>query len=111
MFTATVTASGTSSVWEQTIDKYSFIPNREEYTWDIQQDAYDANRNKLEDTVYVIFNTPPYSVKNEAIFTYGVINPLIKFESMQPIRDNEPNFYLSAFGFTQWLNPNARIRT
>ena len=111
VFTNTVTVSGSTSVWEKAVDKYSFINGRAEYTWDIWQDRYDANQNKLEDSVYVVYNTPPFTTSAECMFTFGTVNPLIDFYAMQPIRDNEPNFYTSAFGYQQWLNENSRIRT
>jgi hypothetical protein len=108
--TVTVQTTGTTNVWEIAVDKYSFIPYRLEYTFDIYQDEYDSNGTKIEDSVYVVFNTPPFHASNITTFTFGTANPLTKFESMQPVRDTQQDFYVSTFGFDQWLNPNTRIR-
>lgn len=110
VFTATVTASGGTSVWEQTVDKYSFISDEEEYAFDIYQDEVDSDLNPIEDAVYIVFNTPPFTTSNNCIFTYGTINPLVDFEQMQPVRDNQTGFQRSLFGFEQWKKANARIR-
>jgi len=110
VFTCTVNSSGSTDVWEQAVDKYTFITDRDEISFDIFQDCVDTNLNAIEDSVYVIFNTPPFVSTNTAIFTFGTANPLIKFEGMQPIRDNEPGFYLNNFEYEQWLKATARIR-
>lgn len=110
VFTCTVNSSGSTTVWEKAVDKYTFITDRNEYAFDIYQDSVDTNLNDIEDAVYVVFNTPPFTLGNLAIFTFGTINPLVKFEGMQPIRDNEPNFMLNNFAYEQWLKPTSRIR-
>lgn len=110
VFTCTVNTSGTTSVWEQAVDKYTFITDFEEIAFDIYQDAVDTNLNEIEDAVYVVFNTPPFDINNLSIFTFGTINPLIKFEGMQPIRDNEENFKLNNFEYSQWFKSTSRIR-
>jgi len=113
VFTTTVQnvgPSGGTAVWEKAVDKYSFIPNRIEYTFDIYQDEVDTNMVPIEDAMYIIFNTPPMDALNITTMTYGTANPLVKFESMQPVRDNEVGFYLSAFRFEQWLSNTSRIR-
>ncbi len=111
VFTATIQASGSANVWDSTVDKYSFISGRMEYAFDIYQDEYDSNMNIIEDAVYIVFNTPPFNLNAISTFTFGTANPLTKFTSMQPVRDTETSFYLSTFGFDQWLNPNARVRS
>ena len=111
IFTATVQSSGVTSVWEKAVDKYTFIAGRAEYTFDINQDCYDVNMTPIEDAVYIVFNTPPFNYGDYAVFTFGTINPLVNFNSLQPVRDTEGNFYLSSFGFSQYLKPDARIRT
>jgi hypothetical protein len=110
VFTCTVNSSGATEVWEQAVDKYTFITDRDEYAFDIYQDNVDTNYTAIEDAVYVVFNTPPFTLGNLAIFTFGTINPLVKFEGMQPIRDNEENFQLNNFAYEQWLSSTARIR-
>lgn len=110
VLTCTVNTSGSTEVWERAVDKYTFITSRNEYAFDIYQDAVDTNLNDIEDAVYVVFNTPPFTITNTAIFTFGTANPLIKFEGMQPIRDNEPLFQLNNFAYEQWLKPTSRIR-
>jgi len=109
--TATVEASGGTAVWEAAIDKYTFIAERTEYAFDIYQDEIDSNGDDITDAVYVIFNTPPFTAANTVMFTFGNINPLVNFSSMQPVRDNQPGFQNSLFGFEQWTNPKAKIRT
>lgn len=110
VFTCTVNTSGATEVWEEAVDKYTFISGRNEYAFDIYQDFVDTNLNAIEDAVYVVFNTGPFTSTNTAIFTFGTTNPLIKFEGMQPIRDDEPGFYLNNFAYEQWLKSDARIR-
>jgi hypothetical protein len=109
--TVTVQASGGASVYEAAVDKYSFIDNREEYAFDIYQDEIDTNGVAIEDSVYLVFNTPPYSFRNTAVLVFGTINPLVNFAGMQHVRDNQTGFQNSLFGFEQWLNVNSRIRT
>lgn len=108
--TCTVSASGGTSVYEQAVDKYSFIAAREEYAFDIYQDQLDSTGIPITDAVYCVFNTPPMHISNQAIFNYGTINPLVNFAAMQPIRDDGAAFYHSLWGFEQWLKPDARIR-
>jgi hypothetical protein len=110
VITTTVQSSGSTDVWTAAADKYSFIPNRTEWAADIFQDEYMSDGTPVEDAVYIVFNTPPMMATNTTIFTYGTINPLVNFSSLQPVRDNEPNFQYSLFGFEQWLNPSSRIR-
>jgi hypothetical protein len=110
VFTATVQATGGTSIWESAVDKYSFISAREEYAFDIFQDEIDSNNDDIEDAVYVVFNTGPFTATNSVVFTFGTINPLVKFEGMQPIRDTETGFQKSIFGFDQWTSSTARIR-
>lgn len=110
VFTCTVTASGGTSVWDQGVDKYSFVPSSNEYAFDIFQDQIDSNGNDITDAVYVVFNTPPFTMSNVAIFNFGTINPLVNFASLQPVRDNQTGFQHSLWGFEQWVNPAARIR-
>lgn len=109
VFTATVAAS-TTDVWEPAVDKYTFLSNRNEYAFDIYQDDMLDDGTELEDAVYIVFNTPPFSASNVTTMTYGVISPAVKFESMQPIIDNESPFQKSLFGFEQWKNSSVRIR-
>jgi hypothetical protein len=110
-FTCTVTASASgTNVWEPAVDKYSFINGRAEYAFDIYQDQIDSNGTALDDAVYVVFNTPPFTVGCVAAFTFGNINPLVSFTAMQPVRDTEETFQNSLFGFDQWLNPFPKIR-
>lgn len=108
--TATVQASGGTDVWEVAVDKYSFITDREEYTFDIYQDQLDSDGNAITDAVYVVFNTPPFTADNTVYFTFGNINPLTNFNSMQPMRDNQEGYQRSLFGFEQWINPFPKIR-
>lgn len=110
VMTCTVTASGGTSVWEPAVDKYSFIAGRNEYASDIYRDQLDTNGNPVTDAMYIVFNTPPFTLSNSAIFNFGTINPLVDFAAMQPVRDNQTGFQNSLFGFTQWLKPDARIR-
>jgi len=109
--TVTVQASGGASVYEAAVDKYSFIASREEYTFDIYQDRLDTNGLDIEDSVYMVFNTPPFSLNNATVLNFGTINPLVNFAGMQPVRDNQPGFQDSLFGFEQWLSATSRIRT
>lgn len=111
VFTCTVEASGGTSVWEAAVDKYSFISGRAEYAFDIYRDELDTDGNPVEDAMYIVFNTPPMSLANVAIMTYGTINPLVKFAGMQPIRDTETEFMRTLFGYEQWLNSSSRIRS
>ena len=108
--TVTVQASGMTTVWEAAVDKYSFITGEEEYAVDIFQDQIDSTGADIPDSVYIVFNTPPFHAPNIVLFTFGYINPLVNFAGMQPIRDNQATFQNSLYGFEQWLSPNARIR-
>jgi hypothetical protein len=108
--TCTVQSSGGANVWESAVDKYSFIPGRNEYAFDIFNGEVDSLGNDIEDAVYVVFNTPPYSMDNTARFIFGKINPAVSFEYMQPKIDNRQEYWYSLFSFEQWLNPTARIR-
>jgi len=108
--TVTVQASGTTSVWSAAVDKYSFIVDEEEYAFDIFQDQIDSTGADIPDSVYIVFNTPPFDLDNVVLFTFGYINPLVNFAGMQPVRDNQATFQNSLYGFEQWLSPNARIR-
>jgi len=108
--TATVQASGGTTVWESAVDKYSFLPDRDEYTFDIFQDEIDSDGAAITDAVYMIFNTPPFTADNTVYFSFGNINPLVNFAAMQPVRDNADGFQRSLFGFEQWLNPFPKIR-
>lgn len=108
--TVTVQPSGAASVWEVAVDKYSFIENREEYAFDIYQDELDSNGNRIDDAVYIVFNTPPFSFSNYAVLNFGIINPLVNFAGMQTVRNNQTGYQDSLFGFEQWLDFNARIR-
>lgn len=111
VFTCTVQASGGSSVWEPAVDKYSFIPDRSEYAFDIIQDKMDSDGNAIEDALYIVFNTPPFNSGNSSIFNFGTINPLVDVFTMQPVRDNQQGFQYSLWAFDQWLSVDARIRT
>jgi hypothetical protein len=111
IFTATVQSSASTDVWEAAIDKYSFVSGRQEYAFDIYRDEFDTNGVAVEDAMYIVFNTPPMTLSNVAIMTYGVINPLVKFAGMQPIRDTEAQHMRTLFGYEQWLNPSVRIRS
>lgn len=108
--TATVVASGSTAVWEPAVDKYSFIDDRNEYTFDIFQDEVDSTGTEIPDAVYMVFNTPPFEALGSAMLTYGPVNPLVNPLSMQPVRDNQPGYQASLFGFEQWLKPNSKIR-
>ena len=111
VFTCTVQASASTNVWEMAIDKYSFVSGRQEYAFDIYRDEVDGDGDPVEDAMYIVFNTPPMTLSNAAIMTYGIINPLVKFAGMQPIRDTEAQHMLTLFGYDQWLNSSARIRS
>lgn len=110
--TATVQASGGSSasVWEAALDKYSFIEDREEYAFDIFQNQLDSDGNAIEDAVYVVFNTPPFSTGRTVTFNYGNISPAVDFVAMQPTIDGEPGFQNTLFGYDQWLSPSKKVR-
>jgi hypothetical protein len=108
--TCTVQSSGGANVWESAVDKYSFIPGRNEYAFDIFNGEVDSLGNDIEDAVYVVFNTPPYSMDNTTRFIFGKINPAVSFEYMQPKIDSRQEYWYSLFSFEQWLNPTARIR-
>jgi len=108
--TATIQASGGTSVWEGASDKYSFIADREEYAFDIYQDEIDQNGSPIEDAVYIVFNTPPFTADNTSYMSFGNINPLVNFTGMQPVRDNQDQFQRSLFGFEQWTDPLTNIR-
>jgi hypothetical protein len=108
--TATVQASGGATIWENAYDKYSFIPDRTEYAFDLYQDRLDSTGTDIEDSVYIVFNTPPFSFSSLAVLSYGTINPLTNFQGMQPYRDNQPSYQYSLFGFEQWLDPTVHIR-
>jgi hypothetical protein len=110
-FTCTAAASGGTGVWEQAIDKYSFIENRNEYCFDEIRDELDSTGALLTNKVYIIFNTPPFHIYDTAICNFGIANPLTNFKSMQPMRDNQTTFRNSIFGYEQWLKPSAKIRT
>ena len=102
--TATVQSSGgVAGVWEQALDKYSFVANRDEYAFDIFQDQLDSDGDAIEDAVYVVFNTPPFSSTLSVTFNFGTISPAVDFTAMQPTIDGEPGFYNSLFGYEQWL--------
>ena len=108
--TATVQSSGGTYTWEPAVDKYSFIDDRKEYAFDIYQDQLNNDGTPVADAVYMVFNTPPFTADNTVLLTYGYINPLTNFAAMQPVRDNQPDFQNSLFGFEQWLNPMPKIR-
>lgn len=110
-FTATIQASGGTSVWESAVDKYSFIADRSEYAFDIYQSEMTVEGVAIPDAVYIVFNTPPFDVNNVSLFNFGNINPQTNFGAMQPIVDNETGFQRSLFGFEQWRNPKAKIRS
>ena len=107
--TVTVQASG-ASVWDQAVDKYSFINNANEYTFDIYQDNIDQNGAAIDDSVYIVFNTPPFSLTNSVVMNFGVINPLVNFAGMQTVRDNQAGYQDSLFGFSQWTNFSVKVR-
>lgn len=106
----TVKAGVVSEVWEATVDKYSFVAGRKEFTFDIFQNQLDTNGNPIEDSVYMIFNTPPFDIADIAYLKYGNINPSIHFEAMQPAIDNQTGFQNSLFAFNQWIKEGSRIR-
>ena len=111
VFTATVTASGGTDVWNKAIDKYSFIPNYNEYAFDEYRNERYGDGTDRPHEVYMVFNTPPMTIGNSTILTYGIANPQTKFESMQLIRDNElPDFGRSLFGYQFWTSSTSRIR-
>lgn len=110
VFTATVSASASTDVYALAVDKYSFISGRKEYAFDEYRDELDEDMNPIEDRVYIVFSTPPFHISDSAICTYGIANPLTKFTSMQPLRDNQDDFQRSLFGFDQWLSSTARVR-
>jgi hypothetical protein len=107
--TVTVQASG-AAVWEQAVDKYSFINNANEYAFDIYQDNIDQNGNAIDDAVYIVFNTPPFSMTNSVVMNFGVINPFVNFNAMQSVRDHEAPYQDSLFGFEQWTNYSVKVR-
>ncbi len=112
VMTVTVQVTGApATVYEQAVDKYSFIDDHDEYAADIYQDNLDTYGLELEDAVYLVFNTPPFSLSNVAVVNFGIINPLVNFAGIQPIRDNQVGYQDSLFGFEQWLDPNVRVRT
>jgi len=111
-FTATVSASGGSAtVWEQAVDKYSFVAGRSEYAFDLFQHQLDVNGNPLADAVWVVFNTPPFGPYYQARLKYGTINPTTDFAALQPEIETQPGFQNSLFSFRQWLSGSPRIRT
>jgi hypothetical protein len=111
VFTTTVQASASTDPWEVAVDKYSFINGRQEYAFDIYQDQVDSNGNSIENSVYIVFNTPPFTAQSIASITYGTINPLVDVHGLQPLRDNQEDFQRSLFGFEQWLNNESFIRS
>lgn len=112
VLTATVQGSGgVSSVWELAVDKYSFIPNRDEYAFDICRNELDSNGNKLENAVYMVFNTPPFYPTYITTLVYGIISPATNFDFMQPDVDNDPQYFGTLFSYEQWLSPTATIRS
>jgi len=109
--TCTVQSSGgVGTVWEAALDKYSFIDDRDEYAFDIFQNQLDSDGVSLEDAVYVVFNTPPFSSERNVTFNFGTISPSVDFNTMQPVTDGEPGFQNSLFGYEQWLNA-SRVRS
>jgi hypothetical protein len=109
--TVTVQATGgVTTVWEPAVDKYTFIADREEYAFDIYQDQLDGDGNEIDDAVYVVFNTPPFTALNLIYFTFGKINPLVNVNAMQPMRDDQEGYERSLFGFEQWMDPFPKIR-
>lgn len=108
--TATVQASGGTDVWEAAVDKYSFIEDRKEYAFDIFRNQIDSDGNAVEDAMYIVFNTPPFTTSNAVTFNYGTINPAVNFERMQPDVEDYPGFYDTLFGYEQWLDADAVIR-
>jgi len=110
VFTATVTASGGTDVWEKSVDKYSFIGTMEYAFDEYRNERYDDGTDRPHE-VYVVFNTPPMTISNSTILTYGIANPQTKFESMQILKDNElPDFGRSLFGYQQWYSSTSRVR-
>ena len=74
IFTATVTASATTEVWEKAVDKYTFISGYNEYAFDeYRNERYDDGTDRPHE-VYVVFNTPPMTTGNSTILTYGIAN-------------------------------------
>jgi len=108
--TATVQASGSTDVWEAAVDKYSFVDDRKEFAFDIFRNQIDYNGDAIEDAMYVVFNTPPFTAFNVVTFNYGTISPAVDFDRMQPDVEDEPGFYDSLFGYEQWLDIDAVIR-
>lgn len=108
--TVTVQASGGTDVWEAAVDKYSFLASAQEYAFDIFQDEIDSDGNDIQDAVYVVFNTPPFTTSDIAYFTFGKVSPAVNFAAMQPVRDNQTGFQNSLYGYVQWKDPNTRIR-
>lgn len=106
----TVASGSTSEVWEPTVDKYSFVANRKEYTFDIFQNQLDTSGNPIDDSVYMIFNTPPFDISYVAYLKYGNINPSVHFEAMQPSIDNQTGFQNSLFSFKQWIKEKSYVR-
>ena len=111
VFTCTVAASGGSSVWEPAVDKYSFISNRNEYAFDIYRNQLDTSGNPIADAIYLVFNTPPFTVSNSVYLKYGSINPSVNFNQMQPDVDNYDGFTESLFSFKQWYQHDIFVRT
>ena len=109
-FTVTVQASGSTNPWEVSIDKYSFINGRMEYAFDVFQDEVDSNGIEIEDSVYLVFNTPPFTFHDTVRLTYGTANPFADWHGDQPLRDNQEEFQRSMFGFNQWLKTDSFIR-
>lgn len=111
VITCTVTpASGGTVVYQKTPDKYTFINGRAEFACEIIQNELDISGNPVDDAVYAVFNSPPFSLGDTAVFTFGKTNPQINPNSMQPYVDNQPGYELSGFGFEQWTNSSARVR-
>ena len=110
-FTVTVQASGSTDPWEVAIDKYSFISNRMEYAFDVYQDELNSNGIEVEDAVYIVFNTPPFTANDIVRLTHGIANPFTDWHGDQPMRDNQEEFKRSMFGFEQWLKPDAFVRS
>lgn len=106
----TVKAGATSEVWEAAVDKYSFIANRKEFTFDIYQNQLDLSGNPIEDSVYIVFNTPPFDSADIVYLKFGNINPSVHFEAMQPAIDNQDGFQNSLFAFDQWIKEDAKVR-
>lgn len=103
------TTGGPGEVWEPAVDKYSFIPGANQIAYDIYQDDVLSDGTEIPDAVYAVFNTP-FSMSNLSIFTFGTISPLVKYEGMQPKRDDYEYYKRSLFGFEQWKNSTIRVR-